>query len=166
MKNNIDEKRKNSRSDFSDSCAGFSLVELVIAVAIVVLLTFVSIALLDPVRQFAGGRNTQRKGDLNIILNAIGGNTSDNRGTFSCSSGAIPTTTARMASSSGNYNIAPCLVPNYLSVLPFDPATSGARWVSAANYDTAYTIARNATTGRVTVSAPAAELGQSISVTR
>lgn len=145
---------------------GFTLIEILVGMAIIVVLTTAALIVLNPIQQFAKGRNAQRKGDLNVILNAVGQNTVDNLGTFSCSSGAIPTTTTRMASSSNNYNIAPCLVTTYLNSLPFDPSTSSARWKSVTNYDTGYTIAKNATTGRVTVAAPAAELGESISVTR
>lgn len=145
---------------------GFSLIELVVAIAIVVILAVSAIEILDPVKQFAQGRNTQRKANLNVILGAIGQNIADNKGAFSCSSGAIPTTTKRMASSSPNYNIAPCLVTTYLNNLPFDPATSGAKWINVANYDTGYTIIQDATSGRVTVAAPAAELSSTISYTR
>ena len=145
---------------------GFTLIELVVSLGIIIIMTVFAIVILDPARQFAKSRNNQRWSDVNVIVNAVGQNTFDNRGTFSCASGGIPTTTTRMASSSPNYNIAPCLVTTYLNALPFDPATSGAKWVSATNYDTAYDIVRNATTGRVTVSAPAAEVGGSVSVTR
>lgn len=144
---------------------GFTLIETLISLGIITVITVAAIVILDPARQFAKSRNTERWSDVNVILNAIGQNTVDNRGTFSCSSGAIPTSTARIASSTG-YNIAPCLVTTYLSALPFDPATSGAKWKSVTDYDTAYSILRNATTGRVTVSAPAAEVGESVSVTR
>lgn len=145
---------------------GFTIIEITVAIAIITLLILLTIIILNPTQQFAKGRNAQRKGDMNIILNAVGQNTVDNLGTFSCTSGAIPTTTKRMASSSGNYNIAPCLVSTYLENLPYDPSTSSARYKSVTDYDTAYTILKNATTGRVTVAAPAAELGESISVTR
>jgi len=145
---------------------GFTLIEILVGMAIVATLSFLAVLILNPAQQLAKGRNAQRKGDLTVILNVIGQNTVDNRGTFSCASGAIPTATARMASSSGSYNIAPCLVPTYLENLPYDPATSGARYKNSADYDTGYTIAKNATTGRVTVAAPAAELGESILIIR
>lgn len=151
--------------EIHNSRNGFTLIETIVSLGIIVIMTVVAIVILDPARQFAKNRNTQRWSDLNVILNAVGQNTVDNRGTFSCSSGAIPTTTQRMASSTG-YNIAPCIVTTYLNNLPYDPATSGAKYKSVTDYDTAYNILRNATTGRVTVSAPAAEVGESVSVTR
>ena len=145
---------------------GFTIIELVLSLTIVIILAVAAIFVIDPGRQFAKGRNNERESHLNLILGAVGQNTFDNKGTFSCSSGAIPTSTTRMATSTGNYNIGPCLVTTYLANLPFDPSTSGVRYVSVSDYDTGYNIVRNATTGRVTVSAPAAELGEDISVTR
>ena len=71
-----------------------------------------------------------------------------------------------MAPGVGNYDIAPCLVPTYLLALPFDPATSGAHYVSNSDYDTGYFIVQNSSTGQITLSAPAAELKKTISVTR
>lgn len=145
---------------------GFTFMETIVSLAILVLLFVGVIIILDPVKHFARGRNQERQAHLNLIINAVGQNIFDNRGTFSCSSGPIPTSATRMASSTGNYNVGPCLVPVYLNNLPVDPSTSSAIYVNENNYDTGYFMARNATTGRVTVSAPAAELGKNISVTR
>ena len=144
----------------------FTIIELLVVIGVVVFLIASAIFLINPGAQFAKSRNNERKSNLELILNAVGQNSFDNKGTFSCSSGAIPTSTAtRMASSTG-YNIGPCLVPSYLDVIPFDPSTSGAKYAGVNNYDTGYFILRNATTGRVTVSAPAAELGEAIEITR
>ncbi|MDO8537034.1 MAG: type II secretion system protein [bacterium] len=160
--------KTNKLASYRAKELGFTLVELVVTMAIVIILVVSAIAILDPVRQFAQGRNTQRKANLNVILGAIGQNLSDNKGTFSCSSGAVPTTTKRMASvaTSTNYNIAPCLVTTYLNSLPYDPSTSSAHWASVSDYDTGYTILQDATSGHITVSAPAAELSSTISYTR
>ena len=146
--------------------SGFTLMEIIVSITIVVALGVATILIIDPARQLAKGRNQERQAHLNLILNAVGQNIASNRGKFSCSSGDIPETAARMATSTGNYNIGPCLVPIYLSSLPVDPSTSGAGYANENDYDTRYIIARNATTGRVTVSAPAAELGEKIEVTR
>lgn len=145
---------------------GFTLIELVVSMAIIVVLVIAVLFVVNPANQLAKGRNQERQADVNLILNAVGQNIFDNSGTFSCLSGAIPTTTRRMATSTGNYNIGPCLVSTYLATLPFDPSTSGAKYASVSNYDTGYFIVQNATTGRVTVSAPAAELGETVDVTR
>lgn len=145
---------------------GFSLVELIVALAIVAILTAATLILINPPQQLAKGRNTQRQSNVTYILNAVVQNTADNAGAFSCSTGPIPTTTAIMAVSTGSYNIAPCLVPTYLPSLPFDPTASGTYYTSVTAYNTGYAILSNASTGRITIAAPSAELSQTISITR
>lgn len=147
---------------------GFSLLELLIVAAIVMILSAVIIFMINPLQQLGKARNSQRWSDVNTILNAIGMNKADNKGSFSCSSGAVPTSSTRMASSSPNYNIGPCLVPTYLPKLPFDPTTSTAtpKYASVTDYNTGYNIQMNATTSQITVSAPFAEVSTTISVTQ
>ncbi len=143
---------------------GFTLIELLITISVLTALIVGTVLAINPARHLAKARNTQRNSDINQILFAIFQNMSDNRGVFTCANGSIPTSTARMATTS--YNIGPCLVPDYLPTMPFDPATSGAHYVSLTNYDTAYTIVQSTSTGRVTISAPAAELSETVSLTR
>lgn len=146
---------------------GFTLIELLITITIIVVSTVGFVVFLNPTSQLAQSRNSQRKLHLNALLNAIRQNIADNRGTFSCINGDIPiTSTKKMAIGLGNYDIAPCLSPTYLFSLPFDPATSTAHYLSNTDYDTGYSIIKSSSTGLITLSAPAAELNQNISVTR
>jgi hypothetical protein len=61
-------------------------------------------------------------------------------------------------------DIASCLVPDYLSSLPYDPSLAGAHYSGLTDYDTGYEIMQDAN-GRITASSTG-ELTGSISVTR
>ncbi len=163
MKNVLEKHRKNIASQ-----GGFTFVELLMVIAIIAIMAVITIIYLKPGDRLAKARNNQRLTDMTVIMNAIGSRAADNRGVFetNCAAGAIPTTATYMANGAGNYNIGPCLVSAYLAALPFDPKTSGAHYTSTADYDTKYRIVRDATTGRITISAPGAELSQTISITR
>lgn len=142
---------------------GFSLIELLIGITLIAVIGGLIIVSLNPVGQIGAARNNQRTANLNTLINAISQNMAENRGTFSCASGAIPTSTTKMAIGVGNYNIAPCLIPFYIPAMPFDPSASGAHYTSVTDYDSGYTIVQNAS-GTVTLSAPSAEFGKIISV--
>ena len=139
---------------------GFTLIEIAITVAIVGVLLGIIIFAINPAQYLARGRDTQRKGDSLSILSVIGQRAADNKGVFEtgCAAGVIPATTTKMATGVGNYDIGPCLVPAYLSKLPFDPTATGAHWTSTTDYDTGYNLSKDVTTGRITISAPSAEL--------
>jgi prepilin-type N-terminal cleavage/methylation domain-containing protein len=147
--------------------AGMTLIEILTAMAILVIVAAIGLISLNIPGQFARARNNQRANHLTAILAAVSQNIADNRtGIFTCASGDIPTSTKRMAVGAGNYDIAPCLVPIYLQNLPFDPSTTSARYNSVTDYDTGYYIVRATSTGEFTISAPAAELGKSIFIKR
>ncbi len=144
---------------------GFTLIELLLVIGIIAILSAITLIAINPGRQFAQARNSQRVSNANAILNAIGHNIVENRGRFTCAAGELPTTATVMANS-GGYDIAACLVPSYISSLPFDPSNDSAHYVSAADYVTGYTVQRDAVTGRVIVAAPSAELEQTIEAVR
>ncbi len=152
--------------------AGFTLIEILVVIGMIAILATIVIIAINPARQFAQGRNTQRQANINTILNAIGQRIAENEGVFGGSftvngtSYACPTiatgTTFDIASN-GGADLS-CLTPTYIPTqLPVDPA--GGSWTAADNYDTRYSIALDGN-GRYTVSAPNAELGTAISLAR
>lgn len=145
---------------------GFTLIELLIVIALIAILAGAVIIALNPARQFAQARNSQRWSHLNTLINSVQQNAADNQGVFTCAAGAIPAVATTMQSAAGGYDICGCLAPTYLSSMPFDPSASGAGFTDCTNYNTAYQISRDAATGRITVAAPSAELGQAISVSQ
>lgn len=165
MKNKITKSKIKKTGNRS----GFTLIEILLVVGIIAILAAVVIVAINPARQFAQARNSQRTSNVFSILNAVGQNMADNQGIFECDAGAIPST-ATVIKSVGGYDLAQCITPTYLSVLPFDPGASSAHYTSITDYDTGYTILRDQTTNRITVSAPEAlqtsELNKEISATR
>ncbi len=140
-----------------------------VSVSIIAVLIGIFLINVNPAGNLSNSRNFQRQAQLNLILNAISQNIADNNGTFSCSNGVIPTATTTMAATtsiSGAYHIAPCLVPIYIDSLPFDIGSASAKWVSTSSYRSAYSILRNATTGRITVLAPYSEGSTTITISR
>ncbi len=146
---------------------GFTLLEILIVVALIAILVGIVIAALNPGRQFANARNSTRWSHLQTIMSAISSNMAENNGSFTCASGSLPASATNMSSDSagGDYDIAPCLVTEYISSMPYDPSASGANWTSEASYDTGYTIVQ-AADERITLNAPSAELSETISLTR
>lgn len=154
--------------------SGFTLIEILVVIGLIAVLATVVLIAINPGRQFAQARNSERTSEVNAILNAIGQRMVENRGVFEGDFIVDATTyTCPALTASSSYNIASvggvdlsCLVPTYLSVqLPVDPNAPGAEWQSASDYNTQYRVSLDAT-GRFTVSAPAAELGATISITR
>lgn len=146
--------------------SGFTLTEIVIGVALLAVLGGVALVALNPYGQVAGARNTQRTLHLQALMNAIRQNIAESgTGAFTCPAGSIPASATTMRSA-GGYDIAPCLVPAFTQALPFDPRVSGARYAGPTDYDTGYTVRRDPASGTVTLSAPGAELGATITLAR
>ena len=60
--------------------------------------------------------------------------------------------------------LASCIIPDYISSIPFDPSSVGAKFVSISDYDTKYSVIQDPQ-GRITVGA-VGEITPNISVTR
>ncbi len=132
---------------------GFTLIEILVVIGLVAILAAIVIIAINPARQFAQGRNSQRTANVNAILNAIGQNIADNKGVFNCTTYPLPANTAVKNIDDANANIHGCIVPTYMPEIPFDPSLAGAHVTNATDYDTKYTVETNAA-GRVKVCAP------------
>src|SRR5260221_2028621 len=106
--------------------SGFTLIEILVVIGIIAVLAVIVLIAINPARQFKQARDTQRISNVNAVLNAIGQRIADKKGVFQDASGtcstAIPTTTApHMGSGAGLFNMEACIVPTYMSAMPFDP---------------------------------------------
>jgi len=139
---------------------GFTLIEVLLVIVIIAILAAIVIVAINPGRQISQANNTQRRSDVQTVLNAVHQYSIDNRGT-------LPAAITDTATNIGSAGIDICgdLVPTYIAAMPFDPTATDAAYTSCAAYNTGYTINTDAN-GRVVVAAPSAELEETISVTR
>lgn len=143
---------------------GFTLIELLVVIGILAILLSIVLIAINPARQFGQANNTRRRSDVTQILNAIGAFAADNKGVLPA---GIPVTTpANITDTAGGANICADIMPDYIPALPEDPQVgTGGSFTVCTGYDTGYTVVRDAN-NRVTVAAPNAENGETISVTR
>jgi len=143
---------------------GFTLVEILIIIGIMAILATAIILTVNPPRQFAQTRNTQRWSNVNTIIDAIYRNINDN-GKFICPAGELPKTVTPIKGGTNGYDLCRCLVSTYIGSIPFDPLLGTAHYNTCDDYDSGYTIAQS-DSNRITINAAAAELDANISVSK
>ena len=152
---------------------GFTLIEILLVVAAIAILAGIVILAINPGKQLGETRNAQRKADVNTILNAVYQYSLDNGGQLPqplrdttvntavtiCRSEPTATPPVTPTCPSGNIDLSALTASGtYIVGIPRDPSSATADL-------TGYQISRD-DNGRVTVSAPSAEQGASITITR
>ena len=139
---------------------GFTLIEVLLVIAIIAILAGIVIIAINPSKQLADTRNAQRRSDVTTILNATYQYTVDNGGALPVTITTTPTAVCATGGTCTGLIDLTVLTTNakYIAVLPKDP-TGG-----TVN-STGYNISKDVN-GRLTVAAPSAENGSTITVTR
>jgi len=155
---------------------GFTLIELLVVIGIIVILMTAALVAINPFKQFAMANNANRWSGVTTTMNAISQAMVDGKGAFKCTpTGAavtdcpakedtVPLTATKMANT-GGYNICSCLVDEYVATMPYDPQ-NGSYSGSCTTYNSDYEISCSAANGRITIKAPDAQLGETITITR
>jgi prepilin-type N-terminal cleavage/methylation domain-containing protein len=135
----------------------FTLIEVLLVIGIIALLAGAIIIAINPGRQLARTRDTQRLSNISEYASAIRQNESE-YGRFTCPTtnpaNTLPTTTATISktTSTGGYVNLSCLVGNYFpGDLPQDPLNNDST-------GTGYTLRYDASTRRITICAPLMEI--------
>jgi type IV pilus assembly protein PilA len=151
-------KRWLALSEQSES-KGFTLIEILLVVAAISILAGIVIIAVNPNKQLGDTRNAQRRSDVNTILSAVY--------QYYIDTGILPssitTTQTEICKTgttcSGLVDLSVLTTDEkYLVSMPFDPNGSSANGAGYEIYKSA--------NGRVTVVAPDAEQGATVSVTR
>ena len=130
---------------------GFTLIELLVVIAIIAILAVVVLVAVNPGKQLAESRNARRWSEFNTLLSAFSQYQVDD------AASRIPTA-CEVTTATSVACAADIINPGYIAAIPVDPSSGSCT----------YEVAVTTTTPpyRVTVSAPCAELGHTISVTR
>ncbi|MDP2789796.1 MAG: type II secretion system protein [bacterium] len=146
---------------------GFTLIEILLVVAAIGILAGIVILAINPNKQLGDTKNAQRSADVNTILNAVYQYVIDSNGvapatiTNGVACGVATQEVCKTGGTCTGLTDLGVLTTNakYLVAIPTDP-------VGVSTNGAGYEVYKNATTNRITVCAPDAEQGATISVTR
>jgi len=144
--------------------AGFTLLEVLLVVAIIAILAGIVIIAINPGKNLGDSRNSQRSADVNTILNGVYQYSLDNNGTLPA---GITTTSTEVCatgapSCTGLVDLSPLTTAGkYLVSIPKDPQCATVCATNGAGYKINKDV-----NGRLVVTAPFAEQGKTISVTK
>lgn len=139
---------------------GFSLIEILVVVALIIILATITIIAINPAKNFRDARDAQRSSDVMQILNAVTQYTSEQNKTIAdfntetvsiakCDATGGPTMITVGTEASPSI-FEQRLVPDFLVAIPKDPS-------STSETETGYTICIAGDSGRIQVEAPDAE---------
>jgi type IV pilus assembly protein PilA len=143
---------------------GFTLLEVLLVVAIIAILAGIVIIAINPNKNLGDTRNSQRSADVNTILNGVYQYALDNNGVVPASITASTTEICKTGAGSCTGLIDLSVVTTngkYLVAMPTDPQCPTGCDANGVGYK----ISKDAN-NRITVTAPNAEQGKTISVTR
>jgi prepilin-type N-terminal cleavage/methylation domain-containing protein len=170
-------------SRFKKQKSGFTLLEILLVIGIIAILAGIVIVAINPSKQLATVRNTQRKSDIKQVANAITqfyidksyypASTTLSTTTLKeiCNTGSVSATTTAVTgvtcASLGLINLSE-LVPTYITAIPTDPTGTSSPLAFiptayAASAGTGYAVGKRVT-NQLALSAPLAELGSAILV--
>lgn len=144
--------------------AGFTLLEVLLVVAIIAILAGIVIIAINPGKNLGDTRNAQRSADVTTILNAVYQYSIDNNGTIPSGVTAVATEVCATGAGSCTGLVDLSVVTTgakYVVSIPKDPQCA----TTCAANGVGYKILKDVN-GRLTVNAPSAENGKTISVTR
>lgn len=161
---------KKLRQVLPAKSAGFTLIELLVVIGVIAILAAIVLVAVNPGRQFASARDSQRRSDLYSLTNAVYQFAAEHNGNLPDTDADDATSNFPSASTcigdvspcfdlaaAGNAAATETVAPTYIASMPQDPSTG-----TAAN--TQYSIYEDAN-GRVVASA-SGELTATITVTR
>ncbi len=144
---------------------GFTLIEILLAIGILAILATAAIIAINPARQFALARNTQRWNDVNAISNAVYQYSVSHKGQFPqeiyTGDNMSDICVTGVGSCGGIILDSLTSSSTYLTAIPVDPSCAG----ECASGSSGYMVAIN-NEGRIHVQASHAELGETIELIR